>query len=180
MNKKVLLIGAGQIAIEYSKVLLALGNDIYAICRSKKSSDHFLKNTGVRPIYGGLEKNKKSIGNFDYAIVAVNIENLAKCTNVLIKAGIKSILVEKPGSIDINQINDIASNAKNNRVSVYIAYNRRFYTSVNKALELIKKDGGVRSFNFEFTEFGHQIAKETKHPINVKSKWVFREFNPCD
>ncbi len=45
-----------------------------------------------------------------------------------------------------------------------MAYNRRFYSSVRKAKELIALDGGVQSFFFEFTEWSHTIKDLVKHP----------------
>ena len=44
---------------------------------------------------------------------------------------------------------------KENHAKVFLAYNRRFYASLLKAEEIIQEDGGVTSFNFEFTEWLH-------------------------
>ena len=39
-----------------------------------------------------------------------------------------------------------------------VGFNRRFYSSVLKAKDIIHEDGGVKSFFFEFTEWSHVIA----------------------
>ena len=52
-----------------------------------------------------------------------------------------------------------------------IAYNRRFYSSVSKAKEIIIEDGGVSSFLFEFTEWSH-IIESLQKADGVKEKWL--------
>ena len=52
-----------------------------------------------------------------------------------------------------------------------MGYNRRFYASTLKAKEIIKKDGGVKSFNFDFTEWSHLIENMDKPPA-VKREWL--------
>ena len=54
--------------------------------------------------------------------------------------------------------------------NIYVGYNRRFYASVHKAREIISNDGGVSSFNFEFTEWSHEIKNLSKAP-GVKESW---------
>ena len=60
--------------------------------------------------------------------------------------------------------------SENANAKVFIAYNRRFYRAVSEAKRLIEGDGGVTSFNFEFTEWSHEIERLSKAP-GVKEKW---------
>ena len=53
---------------------------------------------------------------------------------------------------------------------MYIGYNRRFYASTQKALEIIALDKGVKSFSFDFTEWSHEI-ESLKKDIAVKNSW---------
>ena len=53
---------------------------------------------------------------------------------------------------------------------VLIAYNRRFYSSVEKAREIITEDGGIQSCIFEFTEWAHKIIALSK-ANGVKEHW---------
>ena len=55
-NEQVLLIGAGSMAIEYTKVLTALKIAPIVICRSDKSADTFSQKTSIETKSGGLEK----------------------------------------------------------------------------------------------------------------------------
>ena len=52
----------------------------------------------------------------------------------------------------------------------YIAYNRRFYSSVQKAIEIINENGGALSFHFEFTEWIHKIPA-TKKTAGIIHEW---------
>ncbi|KPA09279.1 myo-inositol 2-dehydrogenase [Candidatus Magnetomorum sp. HK-1] len=172
--KKLWIIGAGQMAIEYAKVLNELNIDYDIIGRGRASAVKFEKKFNKNVYTGGINNylkkfsNKKPCG----CIVAVGLEELSSVTILLIKYGIKNILVEKPGGVYSNQIKQIYNKALNYNANVYISYNRRFYGSTLKALELINKNDGVLSFHFEFTEWIHQIEKLDISPI-IKQNWFF-------
>ncbi len=166
------IIGAGGIAIEYSKVLKALDKEYITIGRGHEKAQAFYEATGEKPIEGGLDayiQTKPVIA--EYAIVAVNVEYLAATTISLMKCGVKNIFCEKPGFNEPSEFNEVVSVAKETGAKVYYAYNRRFFASVLKAEEIIKEDGGLTSMNFEFTEWGHVIAN-TEHPAAVKKNWM--------
>ena len=54
---------------------------------------------------------------------------------------------------------------------MFIAYNRRFYHSVEQLKQFIKEDGGILSVKFEFTEWTHSI-KPLKKSHSVKEHWL--------
>lgn len=171
-NLNVLLVGAGYMGKEYGKILNALNVHYSVVCRSDKSAHKFNEEIGVMPISGGLENALKLIKEKpDRAIVAVNIEFLSSTVIALLNNGIKEILVEKPAGLNKSEIQMIHEASKKMNANVYVGYNRRFYSSTEKALEIISKDGGISSFNFEFTEWGFQIEK-TLHPQSVKEEWL--------
>lgn len=172
LNKKVLLVGAGPMAYDHYKVLKALGCDVTVIGRSEASALSFEERSGQTVIHGGIEKFlRKNKILFDAAFVAVGMEQLAPATILLIKKGFKNILVEKPAGLNQKEINKVANVAKKNEAMVFIAYNRRFYASVRKAKEIIEQDGGLTSFNFEFTEWSHTI-EPLKKAAGVKENWL--------
>lgn len=157
--------------IEYARILKVLKVPFIAVGRSKNSAKKFEKETGVPAIAGGMtEEIAKNNPDIKSAIVAVNIEELGKVTRNLINLKIKSILVEKPAGLNEQDIRKTAQLAKSSKAKVYVAYNRRFNTSVNKTREYIKNDGGVLSFSFEFTELAHVIATYPV-PMTVKQEW---------
>ncbi|CAN5389750.1 hypothetical protein BH09BAC5_BH09BAC5_28200 [soil metagenome] len=171
MKKKVLLVGASQMAVDYYQVLHALNCEITIIGRGKTSADFFEKSTGADILTGGLEdflKNNPS--EFDAAIVAVGVEQLEPSCQLLLQKGFKKILVEKPAGINDSEIRNLAGSAISNSATILVGYNRRFYASVRKAREIIVQDGGVTSFHFEFTEWAHEIEPLTKRP-GIKENW---------
>lgn len=154
---KAAIIGTGQMAIEYAKVLKALNVAFIVIGRGEKNANIFYEATNVKAFTGGLTANLKHLESINFIINAVGIEALKDVTAELLNANITNILVEKPGVAYPDEINEIANLADTKKANVVLAYNRRFYQSTIKAKELIEQDGGVVAFNFEFTEWAHQI-----------------------
>lgn len=153
--EKIWIIGAGGIAIEYAKVLKALGREFIVIGRGEVSARTFEEATGVKPFIGGLSAFlRESPALPEKVINCVRAVDLMKINIELINYGVNCILCEKPGYLpsDSQNFTDIAIKSK---CHIYIAYNRRFYASVMEAEKIIKDDGGLLSFNFEFTEWKH-------------------------
>lgn len=157
--KDIWLVGTGSMGIEYAKVLNALKIDYIAIGRGKENAENFEKVSQHSTFTGGIEKFILSNPEIPtYAIIAVNVEILSFTAIALINAGVKNILLEKPGVCEPREIEKIVQIAQEKGSNVLLAYNRRFYASVLKAEEIIANDNGVTSFSFEFTEWAHSIA----------------------
>ena len=171
MGSKIWLIGAGGMAQDYVRVIKDLNVDFTIIGRGEESAKKCKEATGCEVIIGGIEKFLYSKPDIcTHAIVAVGAEKLFCTTKQLLEYGISNVLVEKPGALNKWQFEELTDLSKKNNANVVIAYNRRFYASVLKAQEIIKQDGGVVSFNFEFTEWSH-IIKPLKKGEGVKEKW---------
>lgn len=167
------IIGAGIIAQEYGKVLSALGYDYTVIGRGEQSAAKFKDVTGKDAVIGGLEAFLLTNPTpADKAIVATNLNALSVNTIQLIKYGVKEIFCEKPGFLYPEECATVLEAAKEKKAQVYLAYNRRFFASVLKAQEIIEEDGGVTSFNFEFTEWGHVIQNLNK-PKDDLENWMY-------
>lgn len=165
------LIGAGGMSVDYVKVLKAQNQEFSVIGRSEKSALNFEEKTGEVVIVGGLDSFLQEKPELpDSAIVSVGLVQLFETTMQLLDYGVRHILVEKPGGLQLSEIKAIADKASANDASIYIAYNRRFYSSTLKAQELIEQEGGVTSFNFELTEWGHVIEKLEKPKLALE-KW---------
>lgn len=166
------IVGAGGIGIEYAKVLSALGKEFVTIGRGKDSAQTFRNITGKDVVEGGLDKYLQTSPSIaEYAIVAVNVQYLASTTIALMRYGVKKIFCEKPGFNDPSELEEVFNISKETGAKVYYAYNRRFFSSVLKAEDIIREDGGMTSMNFEFTEWGH-VIENTEHPIEVKRNWM--------
>lgn len=142
-----------------------------AVGRGEDSAKSFYETTGVAALTGGYENYFKSFTSLpSHAIISVGEKRLGEATRAAVNAGIKNVLVEKPGGIDPADIRQVADTASRLNANVYVGYNRRFYASVQKAQSVIEEDGGLLSFNFEFTEWGHVIA-DLKKEDGVKENW---------
>ena len=166
------LIGAGEMAIEYSKVLEHLNIKYITIGRGLSSAKKYKIKTKKDAYVGGLDsflldKPKK----VEDAIVAVNVVCLFDTARSLINYGIKNILIEKPAGLNREEVFLLSDLASKHDVNVFIAYNRRFYQSVSMAKKIIKDDGGVKSFSFDFTELIYRL-NEFSIPLKEKQKLV--------
>ncbi|MBI2602101.1 MAG: Gfo/Idh/MocA family oxidoreductase [Deltaproteobacteria bacterium] len=170
----VLLIGPGKIGIEYFHVLQGLEvPKISVVGRSRESSEVFFEKTGCRPHLDDLDivfANNR--GDFDAAIVAVNVEELFSCTKKLIANGVRRILVEKPAAVTAFEIDELSKMAEERSVSIWVGYNRRFYSSVRELRRRIVEEGGLLSFHFDFTEWIHTVVPTISHK-GVLDNWLF-------
>ncbi len=171
--KKIILIGCGPMAREYFKVLKSFDLSIDVIGRGRVSADQFESVTGHAVKFLDIDAYcEKEAATADSAIVSVSVENLADISIKLLNAGVKKILIEKPGALYFSELMQIKEVLEINNLSqqVFIAYNRRFYSAVQKAREIIQADGGVKSCIFDFTEWGHQIEPMIINE-EVKQNW---------
>lgn len=169
-NIKVLLVGAGFMGKAYSKVLQAQDIDFTVFTRSQKTAEAFKAETGVNAEFGNIADVLRG-NSFTHAINAVNVEHLVDVTETLINNGIKKILVEKPLGMTVESIEELNTLAKKESALVYVAYNRRYYASTTKALEIIEADGGLRNVQFEFTEWKTRIDF-SKYSEIAQKKWL--------
>ena len=171
-NLNVLVVGAGYMGKEHTKVLMAQGITPTVICRTEETAEKFKNEIGIVPLTGGVEDALPQLVEIPtHAVVAVNVEQLATSTQALIRFGVKNLLVEKPAALNKEEIDKLVELANEEGAKVYVAYNRRFYASTDKAIDIIQQDGGVSSFCFEFTEWGYKI-EATSHSQIVKDEWV--------
>lgn len=167
------IIGAGQMAEEYSKVLTALKCKHLIIGRSKLPPQSYFSQSGQRVITGGLDNYLRSKPDMPMAaIIATPVETLSLITKQLINHGILKLLIEKPGGLDKQELSDLRTLATKKKAKVFIAYNRRFYSSIRQLREKIKNEGGATSCNFELTEWSHLIKEDHKDPQTMKRWFV--------
>lgn len=162
-NINLLLVGCGYMAGEYYKVLKGLDICPVVVGRSSEKCKEFSDKYDIPVISGGVENSFEEFDTLpEYAIVSVSIEELCNSTMSLLDKGIKNILIEKPAGMNTKEIQDLSKKAIEKDAKVFVAYNRRFYQSTEKAIDIIKMDGGVKSFHFEFTEWESDILASIK------------------
>ena len=172
MNK-IILVGTGLMAEAYSKVLSEIAIPFEVVGRGWESANRFFENTNIQPHIGGIENYllQNNITNCS-AIVATGTEALMPTLKTLLFAGADRILIEKPASLSIDELLENEAILNKWGDTVFVAYNRRFYSSVIKVLELIELDGGLQSMHFEFTEWSSKIGLLNKAE-GVKENWFF-------
>ena len=168
----VLLTGVGPMGIAYARVLNAIGVDYLAVGRGEASAKAFQEHTNAEPVLGGLGAFLETNGGNlpASAILALPVPDLAAAAMDLMKRGVKHLLVEKPAGIDLEEIRDVVHAGDTSGAQVFVAYNRRYYASVSAARHMIDEDGGVTSFQFEFTEVSERVLMANKDP-RVLENW---------
>jgi predicted dehydrogenase len=180
-EKTIWLIGAGEMAINYAKVLDGL-NQVYTVVgRGPASAEKFSCATGHDILKGGVESLiSTSVAPPEYAIVAVCADMLKDVTIKLINFGVRKILVEKPAGLNSQEIEELCDAANTADAQVFVAYNRRFFSSVIEAQKIIEQDGGVTSFDFEFTEWAHVIEKFKKPTVHLENWFMANSTHVVD
>jgi predicted dehydrogenase len=173
MDNSVLLVGSGFMAKEYLLVLSAMKKKVIVVGRGNEKIELLEQEFPEFTFYsGGLDKYLKvHLTVPDFAINASSISQLGITTKQLILAGVKSILVEKPGDLLLKGLKEIEDLSQESNTQVFIAYNRRFYSSVQKLKQEVFNDGGIQSVHFEFTEWVH-IIDQNKFDLEVLNKWI--------
>ncbi|MGZ5280759.1 MAG: Gfo/Idh/MocA family oxidoreductase [Bacteroidia bacterium] len=169
-----LIIGTGPMAIAYAEVLKDIAKPFKVVGRGENSAESFKQKIGVSPVTGGVAKylQEHEIHQSTQAIIATGTESLMETLILLLKSGVRKVLVEKPAAISMEELLKMAPEVNSFSADIYIAYNRRFYASVLEAEKLIAEDGGLQSILFEFTEWAHKIGPLQKAE-GVKENWFF-------
>lgn len=171
-EKNICIVGAGLMGISYAKVLSEMKITPCVIGNSKVTSDKFFEATGITPIDGGYKLVLSQLKIIpEYAIVTTPVEVLLDTCFELVKAGVKKILCEKPVALFIEEIIELEKFAKQNCCEIYVAYNRRFYSSVLSAKKLISEEGGISSVHFDFTEWETHVFRASNSSA-MKDNWL--------
>nr|WP_280921546.1 Gfo/Idh/MocA family oxidoreductase [Sinorhizobium mexicanum] len=165
--------GCGGMAAAYAKVLRQIEQPFVVLGRSQAGAEKFAAEWDVTVGHGPHEEQLASLEPLPAAaIVAVSAASLAEVTKALIKFGCRRILIEKPAAMNPAAVADLARLAERHDVDAYVAYNRRFYSSVSRAQSLIAEDGGALSLKFDFTEATRRIEAIGKSATELEG-WFF-------
>jgi|688.fasta_scaffold603721_1 hypothetical protein len=166
---KILLVGTGQMSINYAKVLCALNKDFIVLGRNTLSAKKFRDLFPNVPMITELKELKKI--NCEFAIIAIDILHLLTYAKKMVELGIRNILIEKPGSIFLSELKDFECITMDFDINIRIAYNRRFYRSVQECKKQVQLDNNIVNVNFEFNE---KLSEIDNLPIDdkIKQKWM--------
>lgn len=167
-KKSVLVIGLGKMGKEHVKACRKMNIKDVTVITPDKLAEKFCKNNNIRLIKGKFEDCLKNIEKKDLVIIATPISKLIDAAKLAIKHEQDNILIEKPGSIDYKKLFDLEEKIQNQNIK--IGYNRLCYPSFHKLLQCIKKDGGVSSCKFSFTEIIDRIDFKSDLPM-IYNRW---------
>jgi predicted dehydrogenase len=173
IKKSLLLVGSGFMAREYLKVLATYDIEVIIVGRSDKKIQA-IKTDYPNYVYfhGGLDNYLRHVSDIpEYAINATSVNQLKISSIQLIEAGVKNVLIEKPGDLTISGLNEIKQKAIEFNTEVLIAYNRRCFSSVLALKEQVEIDGGITNCHFEFTEWIHTIDPKM-YDVESLKKWI--------
>lgn len=176
-NLATLIVGTGPIAKAHLKALKALSQSVVVVGRSVDRAAAFSAETGTEALPGGIQSYFEHHPAPKNAIVCVQPELLSSISVEVLEAGVQRVLVEKPGGLSLAELSHLEAVSLRNHQEVYIAYNRRFYDSVERCTQFIKEDGGVQTFHFDFTELADKIGTLGKSE-RVLSRWFEANSTP--
>ena len=172
-SKKVIVFGSGYMAEEYLKVLKAVAADVRVLARNSEKAEKLAAKYGFSGFGGGTGVlTEKFCSGADLVIIAVPIEALKDVASACLKNGIKKILIEKPGALDLVQLRELSEEGNRAKAQILISYNRRFYNSVAMLKERIDSEGGPLGCFFDFTDREKDILSENRSKDTLKY-WGF-------
>ena len=80
-------------------------------------------------------------------------------------------MLEKPGGMNLKELQELLSEAQSQHAKVWLAYNRRFFEATRKTQEILLADSGATACHFEFTEWSHKI-REIEEKTDIKANWL--------
>jgi predicted dehydrogenase len=153
LKTSILIAGTGFMAVAYAEVLRELGVSALAVGRSDERARAFTERTGVPAVAGGIEQWLSGRDALpERAIVCTSLGTTVDTVRLLLDAGLRSLLIEKPGAVCADDLAVLARQAEAVGAHAYVGYNRRFFESVRQARARIAAEGGATSVHFEFTE----------------------------
>ncbi|MDA7546252.1 hypothetical protein N8870_05390 [Alphaproteobacteria bacterium] len=170
--KKCLLIGSGPMGLAHLKTLNKLDVDDIKIWAPTNRNKNKVEELGHELLNINLQKLILSFKP-THVILAIPVLYLIELTNILVDLGVKNILIEKPLSLSQKPINLLKKKIKPKKINIYIAYNRRFFSSIICALDMIKESKQkISSVIFEFNEVFDYLKGPCNQPKTVLNNWI--------
>lgn len=168
----ILIIGTGMIAEEYIKILQYMGKKIEIVGNTTSKSKYISNKYSVICYDGGIE-NFKFVKNYNEVIIATPEILLFDHLKIILNncKSIKKIFVEKPCCLYDNELKEVIDikNKLNNNCKIFIAYNRRFYSSLEACNKIIVKDQIVNA-ELEIYEYNMK-SHVTKFSNEILNTW---------
>jgi len=91
------------------------------------------------------------------AIIVVTPSALPALTRRALDAGVRKVLVEKPGALSSGELSKLHDTVTAAGATAHVVFQRRFLPSVVRCRDLIREDGGAVACFFEMTEVEQHV-----------------------
>ncbi|MEJ8544096.1 Gfo/Idh/MocA family protein [Brevibacillus borstelensis] len=162
------IIGTGAIAPHYMQAIDWLNQNrkysiqvCAAVNRTQESNRRASYELGIPRTYtdaGEMVAREK----LDGIIISVPSASIYSATMSMIPFKIP-LLIEKPPGVTIKQANDLAESARKYNTSIMVGFNRRFYSVVRQAQNVIAEAGGLLGMRMDVFE-RYRMLRENQYP----------------
>jgi len=169
---KVAFIGAGFMADAHLQAFADIENVSLAgiTSRTLKKAEDLSEKYGIKHVYNSIDEMYNST-KADLVVISVNELALYKICLESFKFPWK-LLVEKPVGYNYEEAQLISALALNTRAQVFIALNRRHYSSTKNVIAELRDDYGQRVVQV-FDQENPAVAKEAGTPQKVVDNWMY-------
>lgn len=168
----VAIVGAGYMAREHIRAFQDIANVKISgiISRTKERAVALAAEFNIPHVCDSVDElYKKTNAN----LVVVTVPELS--ANSVIRACLEHpwmLLVEKPAGYNLADAEDIEAAARAKNARVYVALNRRFYSSTQKVLADLKTSSGARFIHVQDQE-DQKRALQAGQPKTVVDNWMY-------
>jgi len=171
-STRIAIVGAGAIAREHIRALLDIPDvEVAGICAPSSSrSEKVASEFSIPNVFTNPEQMCSAVRP-DGVVVAVPVaETKVVCLSLL--GSTKVLLVEKPLGCDLEEAEVITERAQSKGVSIFVALNRRHFSSTKTVMDSLSIDQGQRIVLVRDQE---DIRPELVigHPKIVIENWMF-------
>ena len=168
-KKRLAIIGSGNIVKFHVPAMRRAGFDVVSCCSSYKSSAavEFAKQYDIPTVNDSYKDLIDNESEWDALLIAISVEPTIKVLKEFIDIG-KPILVEKPVSISSSMIDELKKQTRH----IQVAYNRRFYNSVDYAKKFISTNPNCLIKMFLPDNIDFSISRHAQDYMRVKENSV--------
>jgi predicted dehydrogenase len=172
VNKKIAIIGAGYMAREHLKVYNDIPNtEIIGIySRTKKKAIDLSLLYSIKFVADSISE-LYSLSKADLVIIAVTELEVRKVCEEAFKFS-WMLLIEKPIGLNLAEASYLCDLAKRNSLSVFVALNRRHYSSTRIALKELRENPEKRVVQIFDQEYP-SIALQNGSSTLVTENWMY-------
>ena len=168
----VAIVGAGYMAAEYLKVLSDMNafNIVGISSRNINRCESLKKKFTSLKVFENIDAMYNET-NCDLVIVTCSAESTRIVADIVTKYP-WMILFEKPIGLGIIEYEEISEICKKRFSKAFVALNRRYYSSTERMIEMLKDINGPRYVEINDQEIINSDVKKIKHP-RVIENWMY-------